>query len=82
MENTPRQPIKRHRRIQLVKYLIEEKGLNHEAIQFDENGFISNIKSENTFIQNKIDEGLPLLFKCWRARDTYIFRICHARWSQ
>ena len=69
MENTPRQPIKRHRRIQLVKYLIEEKGLNHEAIQFDENGFISNIKSENTFIQNKIDEGLPFMTNGCPDRD-------------
>ena len=69
MENTPRQPIKRHRRVQLAKYLIEEKGLNHEAIQFDENGFISAIETENTFIRNTIDEGLPFMTNGCPDRD-------------
>ena len=58
MGNAPRQPIKRHRRVQLAKYLIEEKGLKREAIQFDENEFISSIESDDKFIQNPIDEGL------------------------
>ena len=69
MEHAPRQPIKRHRRVQLAKYLIEGKGLNREAIQFDENGFISAIESEDTFIRNTIEEGLPFMTNGCPDRD-------------
>ncbi len=69
MENVLRQPIKRHRRVQLAKYLIEEKGLNHEAIKFDENGFISAIGSDDTLIRNTTEEGLPFMTNGCPDRD-------------
>jgi biotin synthase len=31
------------------------------VFQFDENGFISSIESEEELIQNTIDEGLPFM---------------------
>ncbi len=69
MENAPRQPIKRHRRVQLAKYLIEEKGLKRGAIQFDENGFITSINSNEITIQNTINEGLPFMTNGCPDRD-------------
>jgi biotin synthase len=69
MENIPRQPIKRHRRVQLIKYLIEEKDLNREAIQFNKNGFISGIDLKDTFIRDTIDEGVPFMTNGCPDRD-------------
>jgi len=61
LQHQTRQPIKRHRRVQLAKYLIEEKDVERDVFQFDEDGFISNIESEEDLIQNTIDEGLPFM---------------------
>lgn len=61
LQHQTRQPIKRHRRVQLAKYLIEEKDVERDVFQFDEDGFISSIESEEELIQNTIDEGLPFM---------------------
>ena len=61
LQNQTRQPIKRHRRVQLAKFLIEERNVERDVFQFDENGFIGSIDSEEELIQNTIDEGLPFL---------------------
>lgn len=69
MENVPRQSIKRHRRVQFTKHLIEEKGLKREAIQFNKDGFISGIDAEDSFMQETIDEGLPFMTNGCPDRD-------------
>ncbi len=69
MANVHRQPIQLHRRVQLAKYLIEKKGLKPQNIQFDENGFISSIGADDTFIQKTIDEGLPFMTNGCPDRD-------------
>jgi len=61
LQHQTRQPIKRHRRVQLAKYLIEEKNVERDVFQFDKNGFIASIESEEELIQNSIDEGLPFM---------------------
>jgi len=69
LHHQKRQPIKRHRRVQLAKYLIEEKNVDRDAFQFDDNGFISSIASEEELIQNTIDEGLPFMTNGCPDRD-------------
>mgnify|MGYP003999800513 CR=1 FL=1 len=61
LQHETRQPIQRHRRVQLAKYLIEEKNVERDVFQFDKNGFIASIESEEELIQNSIDEGLPFM---------------------
>ena len=69
LQHQTRQPIKRHRHVQLAKYLIEEKNVEPDVFQFDENGFICSIKSEEELIQNTIDEGLPFMTNGCPDRD-------------
>lgn len=61
MEDMPRQPIHRHRRIQLVKQLIEKEGLPRKAIEFDGEGFIAGIAWSDGVIRANIDEGLAFM---------------------
>ena len=61
LQDQTRQPIKRHRRVQLAKHLIEEKNVDQDVFQFDANGFIKSIESEEELIQNTINEGLPFM---------------------
>ena len=69
LQHQDRQPIKRHRRVQLAKYLIEEKNLDREAIQFDASGQISVIESDDTLIQESIDAGVPFMTNGCPDRD-------------
>lgn len=61
LQDQNRQPIRRHRWVQLAKYLIEEKNLDREAIRFDEAGYISSIDTDEDLIQSSIDEGMPFM---------------------
>ena len=61
MQHVERQPIHRHRRVQLVKHLIEEENLPPEAIVFDRQGFIERIDYENEAIEASINSGLPFM---------------------
>ena len=64
MGNYPKSSIKRWRRIQLVKHLIEEYGLECRSIHFDEEGNISGLETTTSRI-NKVlktlDGGLPFM---------------------
>ncbi len=61
MQHVPRAPIKRWRRIQLVKYLIEEKDLPREAIVFDEHDNIVEIDAPAIMVDAAIDSGIPFM---------------------
>ncbi len=69
LQDQTRQPIKRHRYIQLAKYLIEEKNVDRDVFQYDDNGFISSIKTDDKLIQSTIDEGLPFMTNGCPDRD-------------
>jgi biotin synthase len=64
MGNYPKSTIKRWRRIQLVKHLIEEYGLDRRSIQFDEEGNISGLQTSASKV-NKVlktlDGGVPFM---------------------
>lgn len=61
MENQPRAPIHRTRQIQLVKYLIEERDLSREAIEFDAAGSIAALNAPEEEVNNVLLSGLPFM---------------------
>jgi len=61
MQDTPRAPIHRLRRIQLVKYLIEHMDLPREAIQFDAAGEIVRLDAPEMMVETAVDTGLPFM---------------------
>lgn len=69
MQDKPRQPIRRWRRVQLVKHLIENDDLQSEAIAFDEHGNIADIDAPREMIASAIDSGLPFMTNGCPARD-------------
>ena len=61
MGNTPRVPIARTRRIQLVKKLIEDHELPEFAIQFDESGAISMIDAPRELLERVTNSGVAFM---------------------
>ena len=61
MADIPRAPITRLRRIQLTKYLIEQRDLPREAIEFDANGELLRVRASTAFIETAIGEGTPFM---------------------
>lgn len=61
MEDTPRAPLHRWRRIQLVKHMIEERGLPRERIGFNSSGFLSHLDSDRSEVENVIAIGTPFM---------------------
>ena len=61
MENTPRTPITRTRRIQLVKNLIEEHDLPESSIKFDELGAIRMISAPRETIKLVTEKGVAFM---------------------
>ncbi len=65
MQETPRAPLQRWRRIQLVKHLIEHRGLPREAIVFDAEGAINEIQGREAIINDILNDtsrsGLPFM---------------------
>ena len=61
MENTPRIPIARTRRIQLVKNLIEEHDFPESAIEFDELGTIIAIDAPGELLERVTENGVAFM---------------------
>ena len=61
MAEAPRAPIGRWRRIQLTKYLIEQKGLPREAIEFDAAGTLVRVHAPAALVEACIAEGAPFM---------------------
>lgn len=61
MARAPRAPIARLRRIQLTKYLIEQKDLPEEALEFDAAGQLVRVHAPASFIEAVVDEGTPFM---------------------
>jgi biotin synthase len=60
-QDLPRQPIQRHRRIQLVKYLIENCELPEAAILYDVNGGLLRVNASASLVEEAIDSGTPFM---------------------
>jgi len=61
MQDVSRAPIHRLRRIQLVKYLIENYHLPPDAFDFDEQGNIAQLDAPDIVVDAAIDTGLPFM---------------------
>jgi biotin synthase len=60
MQDAERAPIHRLRRIQLVKYLIENHDLERKLIQFDANGSIQEIRADMV-VEVATHTGMPFM---------------------
>jgi biotin synthase len=61
LQDAPRAPLARHRRIQLVKHLIEQCDLPRDAIAFDEQGAIVRLDAPGDLVEAAIARGLPFM---------------------
>lgn len=61
MQDVSRSPIHRMRRIQLMKYLIENKYLPREALSFDEAGNLTRLDAPDTMVEVAVNTGLPFM---------------------
>lgn len=61
LQDAPRAPLDRHRRIQLAKYLIEQCDLPRAAIAFDEHGAIARLDPPDDLVEAAIASGLPFM---------------------
>lgn len=61
MQHAARQPITRWRRVQLVKYLIENSDLQPGTIEYDASGNILRIGIDREALKRAIDSGLPFM---------------------
>ncbi|MBI4456611.1 MAG: radical SAM protein [Acidobacteria bacterium] len=61
MQDAPRASIQRLRRIQLIKYLIENSNLSLENLEFDEQGAISRLDAPEIMVDVAVESGLPFM---------------------
>lgn len=61
MAEHPRTPLRRLRRIQLVKHLIEQAGLPREAVEFDGDGGIARLHARREMVETLIESGTPFM---------------------
>ncbi len=59
MADRPRAPLHRLRRIQLVKYLIEENDLDASAVEFDSDGGMTRLSATDNQVDEAITSGTP-----------------------
>jgi len=68
-QDLPRQPIHRHRRIQLVKYLIENCDLQQDALMYDGSGHLVQLIAPQDSVNKAIHSGLPFMTDGCPNRD-------------
>lgn len=61
MQQTPRAPLHRWRRIQLVKHLIEERDLPREALAFDDAGELVRVDAPGLLVDVAVNPGMPFM---------------------
>ena len=61
MQHVPRAPLHRLRRIQLLKYLIEQENLERRQIEFDEAGKLALLDVPHTLVEKVINTGMPFM---------------------
>ena len=69
MQDVPRAPLPRWRRMQLVKHLIENCNLQREAIEFDADGNLSRIHVSGNTLDATVGSGLPFMTNGCPGRD-------------
>lgn len=54
---TPKSELRRWRRIQLAKHLVETEGLNPEAFHFDGDGALTHLDADESVVESVIEDG-------------------------
>jgi biotin synthase-related radical SAM superfamily protein len=57
MGSVAKTPLRRWRRIQLAKFLLEERGLSPDAFRFDDHGMLAAIAAPRTLIEEVLADG-------------------------
>ncbi|MDH3745543.1 MAG: radical SAM protein [Acidobacteriota bacterium] len=61
MSELPKSSVRRWRRIQLAKFLLEESGLEPAAFSFDERGFLERISAPIDLVNRVVSEGFAFM---------------------
>jgi lipoyl synthase len=61
MAAQPKSPIRRWRRIQLAKHLIETSGFAHEQFRFDADGNLTALEGDAGAIEDSVGSGVPFM---------------------
>jgi biotin synthase len=61
LQDAPRTPLSRWRRIQLTKYLIENHDLPREAIEFGGDGNVTHLNAPDTVVDVAVGTGMPFM---------------------
>ena len=61
MQDVPRAPIHRLRRVQLAKHLIERESLPRTAFTFDHEGNLTNLEAPAGLVKTATDSGVPFM---------------------
>jgi biotin synthase len=61
MERRRRPSVKRYRRVQLVRYMIEKGVIKGDEVEYDKNGMIAYINTDKESIRNLVESGLPFI---------------------
>lgn len=61
MSNHPKSSLRRWRRIQLVKYLVETEGFGWDHFGFDEAGSLTGLRGPAAVIERAVSNGLPFM---------------------
>jgi biotin synthase len=61
MASHPKPPLTRWRRIQLAKFLLEEKGLDPAAFDYDAEGNLARLRAPADLVHNVIDDGFAFM---------------------
>jgi biotin synthase len=61
MADAPRPPLRRWRRVQLTKHLIERYGLPRDALTFDEAGTLSAVRAPRALVEACLADGLAFM---------------------
>lgn len=61
LQDQPRTPIARTRRIQLAKHLIEKDGVAREAFAFDDSGALLELGASGALVKSAAESGVPFM---------------------
>ena len=61
MGDQPKTPVERWRRLQLAKFLLEERGLDPAAFSYDDDGSIARIRAPRELVDEVVADGYAFM---------------------
>lgn len=59
--NRPKTPVERWRRIQLAKFLLEERGLDPSAFVYDDDGALARVRAPRALVEEVVHDGYAFM---------------------